>query len=98
MSVQPEPGRGLSSAIAPGPIDLPPLQLGHARTEVRRELVDAVLRGEKTATAGLRMDHEPHTEEPLPRVGDRCVLLGFDEEPLAVVETTEVRVLRARDV
>jgi uncharacterized protein YhfF len=74
------------------------MELGYARTALRRELVEAVLRGEKTATAGLRADHAPHAAEPLPRAGDRFVLLGFDDEPLAVVETTEVRVLRAGDV
>ena len=55
-----------------------------------------MLRGDKTATAGLRSDYEPN--EPLPRIGDRSVLLGFDDEPVAVVETTEVRVVRAGDV
>ncbi|HEX9379926.1 MAG TPA: ASCH domain-containing protein [Gaiellaceae bacterium] len=74
------------------------MELGYARTELRRKLVDAVLRGAKTATAGLRADFEPHTDEPLPRPGDRFVLLAFDEDPVAVVETTEVRVLRAGDV
>lgn len=74
------------------------MRLGYPRTELRRKLVDATLGGDKTATAGLRSGHEPHTPEPLPRVGDRCVLLGFDDEPVAVVETTEVRVLRAADV
>jgi uncharacterized protein YhfF len=74
------------------------MRLGYAGTELRRQLVDSVLRGDKTATAGLRADHEPHSDEPLPRVGDRCVLLGFDDEPLAVVETTEVRVVRVADV
>jgi uncharacterized protein YhfF len=73
------------------------MELGYARTALRRELVEALLRGE-TATAGLRADHAPHSAEPLPRAGDRFVLLGFDDEPLAVVETTEVRVLRAGDV
>jgi uncharacterized protein YhfF len=33
--------------------DLPAFELGYPRTELRRELVDAVLRGKKTATAGL---------------------------------------------
>jgi uncharacterized protein YhfF len=74
------------------------MSLGYPRTELRRMLVDAVLRGEKTATAGLRADCEPHTDEPLPRAGERCMLLGFDDEPVAVVETTEVRVVRAGDV
>lgn len=72
--------------------------LGYPRTELRQKLVASALRGTKTATAGLRADHEPHTDEPLPRVGDRSVLLGFDDEPVAVVETTEVRVLRVADV
>jgi GrpB-like predicted nucleotidyltransferase (UPF0157 family)/uncharacterized protein YhfF len=69
------------------------MELGDARTELRRQLVDAVLRGEKTATAGLYAD-----AEPLPRVGDKCMLLDFDDEPVAVGETTEVRVLRSCDV
>lgn len=80
------------------PLDLPPTQLGHRRTVLRRQLVDAVLRGEKTATASLRADYAPNTDEALPQVGDRTILLGFDDEPLAILETTEVRVLRAGDV
>lgn len=52
-----------------------------------------MLRGDKTATAGL---YEP--AEPLPEVGDKFVLLGFDDEPVAVVQTTEVRVVRVGDV
>ena len=72
--------------------DLPPMELGYARTPLRRELVDAVLRGDKTATAGL------HGDEPLPEAGERFLLLDFDDRPVAVVETTEVRVLRADEV
>jgi uncharacterized protein YhfF len=68
------------------------MELGYARTELRRELVAAVLRGEKTATSGL------HGEDPLPRPGDRFLLLDYDDDPVAVVETTEVRVVRACDV
>ena len=74
------------------------MRLGYPRTELRRRLVDAVLRGEKTATAGLAADHVPYTDEPLPPVGGRSVLLGVDDEPLAILETTDVRVLRAGDV
>lgn len=72
------------------------MSLGYGRTELRRKLVEAVLKGDKTATSGLRADYSP--DEPLPRVGDRCALLGFDDEPVAIVETTEVRVLRAADI
>jgi len=78
--------------------ELPPYELGYARTDLRRQLVDAVLRGEKTATAGLRSDFAPHTHDPLPRAGERFALLDFDDRPVAVVETTEVRVVRAGDV
>jgi uncharacterized protein YhfF len=74
------------------------MRLGYPRTGLRRRLVDSALRGDKTATAGLRADHEPHTDDPLPRIGDRCMLLGFHDEPVAVVETTEVRVVRVADV
>jgi uncharacterized protein YhfF len=78
--------------------DLPPFELGFARTDLRRQLVDAVLRGDKTATAGLRSDHAPYTDEPLPEVGQRFALLDFDDRPVAVVETTEVRIVAAGDV
>jgi uncharacterized protein YhfF len=71
------------------------MELGYPRTELRRKLVAAVLRGEKTATAGLAEDHEPYTDEPLPRAGDRWSLLDFDDRPVAVVETTEVRLVPA---
>lgn len=74
------------------------MRLGYARTALRKKLVDSVLCGDKTATAGLRADHEPHPDEPLPRIGDRSVLLGFDDEPVAVVEAIEVRVVRVADV
>ena len=69
------------------------MRLGYPRTELRRTLVAAVLRGEKTATAGLFDEHERPAEP-----GERCLLLGVDDEPVAIIETTEVRVLRVADV
>jgi uncharacterized protein YhfF len=78
--------------------ELPAFELGYARTDLRRELVDAVLRGDKTATAGLRSDYAPHTDEPLPEAGDRFALLDFDDRPVAVVETTELRVVPAGEI
>ncbi len=74
--------------------ELPPLELGWPRTELRRQLVEAVLRGEKTATAGLLEERE----EPLRRPGDRLALLDFDDEPVGVVELTEVRVVPAGEI
>jgi uncharacterized protein YhfF len=72
------------------------MELGFAGTTLRRRLVDAVLRGEKTATAGLLVDYE-REGEPLPFVGDRFVLLDEDDVGVAVVEVTDVRVLRVAD-
>ncbi|HEY7421034.1 MAG TPA: ASCH domain-containing protein [Gaiellaceae bacterium] len=77
--------------------DLPPFGLGHPRTELRRQLVDAVLRGAKTATAGLLEEYEAEGEEP-DRVGSRCALLGYDDEPVAVIEVTESRVVPAGEI
>lgn len=57
-----------------------------------------MLRGEKTATASLRDDYKPVTDEPIPRCGDEFLLHGYDDEPLGVVKTTEVKVVRAADV
>jgi uncharacterized protein YhfF len=72
------------------------MELGFAGTPLRRQLVDAVLRGEKTATAGLLVDYE-REDEPLPSVGDRSLLLDDGDAGVAVVEVTDVRVLRVAD-
>jgi uncharacterized protein YhfF len=77
--------------------DLPVFELGHPRTELRRDLVDAVLRGDKTATAGLLEEYEAEGDEPEP-VGAHCALLGFDDEPVAVIEVTESRVVPAAEI
>ena len=42
--------------------DYPPFGLGYPRTELRRQLVAAVLAGEKTATAGLAEEYEAEGE------------------------------------
>ena len=75
-----------------------PMELGYRGTELRRKLVEAVLRGEKIATASLREEYAPDTDEPLPEPGESFLLLGYDDEPLGVVKTTELRVVRAADV
>jgi uncharacterized protein YhfF len=62
------------------------------RTPLRRRLVDAVLAGEKMATASVLSDYVPHTENQLPVVGQHYVMLGFDDEPVGIVGTTELRV------
>jgi uncharacterized protein YhfF len=71
------------------------MELGYRRTDLRRQLVDAVLCGDKTATTSLRDEYVPSTDEPMPQVGERLLLVGWDDEPVGVVETTEVRVVPA---
>jgi len=82
----------------PGGRSLPPMGLGYPGTPLREELVAAVLRGAKTATAGLAEEFAPLTHEPLPGAGDRWALLGTSDEPVAIVETTEVRLVPAGEV
>ncbi len=79
------------------PVDLPPFELGYPRTELRRRLVEAVLSGVKTATSSLLTDYDSGTE-PLPRVGERLMLQDVEDRPAAIIETTEVRVVRAADI
>ncbi len=71
------------------------MELGYRGTELRRKLVAAVLRGDKIATASLREEYVPHTDEPLPELGESFLLVGYDDEALGVVKTTELRVVRA---
>jgi uncharacterized protein YhfF len=71
------------------------MELGYRRTDLRRQLAEAVLRGDKTATSSLRDEYSPHTEDPMPEVGEQLLLVGWDDRPLGVVETTEVRVVPA---
>jgi uncharacterized protein YhfF len=74
------------------------MELGYPGTPLRRALVDAVLRDEKTSTSSLRVEYEPYAEEPLPRVGERLLLLDYDDRPVAIIETTEVRVVPVAEV
>jgi uncharacterized protein YhfF len=76
---------------------LGPFELGYARTELRRQLVAAVLSGEKTATAGLWSEYEAEGE-PLGDPGDRFALLGYDDEPVGVIEITEAKLVPAGEI
>lgn len=64
---------------------------------LRDRLVAAVLSGAKTTTSGLLADYE-RENDPLPRASDRYRVPDSDGRPVAVIEVTEVRVLRLADV
>jgi uncharacterized protein YhfF len=64
---------------------------------LRDQLVAAIVAGEKTTTTGLVADYE-HENEPLPVPGLREVVVDSAGRPVAVIETTAVRVMRLADV
>jgi uncharacterized protein YhfF len=57
------------------------------------ELGTLVVQGIKTATASLEQEYQPAGDEPLPKPGDLSVVLGGDDKPLCIIETTEIRIL-----
>ena len=64
---------------------------------LRDKLVAAILRGEKTSTTGLIAEYEKYGEE-LPVVGERELMIDSAGEGVAVLETTEVRVIPLSEV
>lgn len=64
---------------------------------VRDQLVAAILAGSKTTTTGLVADYE-HEGEPLPSPGRREAVVDSAGNPVAVIETIAVRVIRLADV
>jgi uncharacterized protein YhfF len=70
---------------------------GDPGSELRRELVDLVLAGTKTATAGLLVEMELDGET-VPFPGMREAVIDADGRFVGVIETTECRVLRMADV
>ena len=64
---------------------------------LRDQLVAAIVGGTKTTTTGLLDDYE-RDGEPLPRPGDREVVIGSGGEPVALIEIVAVRVIRVGDV
>ena len=86
----PRRGERLSEAF-------PDAEFGFPRTDLRRRLVAAILRGEKTSTTGLLSDYE-REGEPLPKVGERFRLIDEQDHPVGVIETTEVWVTTIGEV
>jgi uncharacterized protein YhfF len=64
---------------------------------LRDQLIAAILDGTKTTTTGLVDDYE-RDGEPMPRPGDREVVIDSAGEPVALIEIVKVRVVRVGDV
>jgi uncharacterized protein YhfF len=64
---------------------------------LRDTLVEAILSGAKTSTTGLEIDYQ-REPEPLPVVGRRCLVVDSADQPVAIIEITEVRIVRIGDI
>jgi uncharacterized protein YhfF len=64
---------------------------------LRDQLVAAILSGAKTSTSALMLGYE-RENEPLPEVGQRLAVVDSEDRRVAVIELTEVRVVRLADV
>jgi uncharacterized protein YhfF len=64
---------------------------------LRDQLVAAIVAGSKTTTSGLVTSYE-YDGEPLPHPGLRQVVVDSAGNPVAVIETTAVRVISLADV
>jgi uncharacterized protein YhfF len=64
---------------------------------LRDQLVSAVLAGQKVSTTSLRREYELEGN-PLPEPGERSVVVDSENRPVAVIETTGVKVVRLGDV
>ncbi|ANP74232.1 ASCH domain-containing protein [Cryobacterium arcticum] len=64
---------------------------------LRDRLVAAILDGSKTSTTSTLVEYGIE-DEPLPEVGARQVLIDSAGQPVAVIETTAVQVVRLADV
>ncbi len=57
-----------------------------------REIAPLVRNGTKTATGGLAWSNEAD-RKPAPRPGDLWIVLAGPDEPVCIIETTEVQVI-----
>jgi uncharacterized protein YhfF len=64
---------------------------------LRDQLVAAILSGAKTTTSALLIGYD-RDQEPLPRPGDRQVVIDSAGQPVALIELVAVRVVRLADV
>ena len=64
---------------------------------LRDQLVDAIVTGAKTTTTGLIADYQ-QAGDPLPIPGQREIVVDSEGQPVTVIQTVAVRVIRLADV
>lgn len=65
--------------------------------EMANELSELVMRGVKRATAGSLWSYEEEGE-PLPQPGDLSIVTNWSGEPMCIIETQSVKVVRFNEV
>ena len=65
--------------------------------EIADEILEALLRGDKRATTGLKCLYELEGE-PLPKVGDYSVILDSRERPRCITRITRLEITKFRDI
>src|SRR6266849_4385325 len=97
MAAHPAPAGRAAARLATVPSeDLPVAEFAFPGP-LRDQLVAAIVAGTKTTTTGLVAGYE-HDHEPLPQAGLRQTVVDSAGRPVAVIETTSVRVIRLADV
>lgn len=61
------------------------------------ELAELVVAGKKKATASSVLSYE-YEKEPLPKVGDLNIITDFHDQPICIVETTNVDIVLFKNV
>ncbi|ADD41102.1 ASCH domain-containing protein [Stackebrandtia nassauensis] len=64
---------------------------------LRDKLVAAILDGSKTSTTGILADYEL-SGDPLPQPGEHSVLVDSADQPVGIIEVTEVKTAPLSDV
>lgn len=76
--------------------DLPRSEFGFPGP-LRDKLVAAIMTGEKTATTSTLVEYGID-DEPLPLIGAQYAVVDSADEPVAIVEVTDVQQVRLADV
>lgn len=79
-------------------IAIPPAwKFGDGTKEMGDLLAELVVKGIKTATTTAALVHELE-EEPIPQVGEYAIILNGDDEPTAIIQYTQIDLIRMNEV
>lgn len=72
-------------------------KFGDGTKEMADTLANLVIKGIKTATTASAIVHEIE-EEPFPQVGEYAIILNGDDEPVAIIQYTQIDLVRMNEV